>query len=73
MKTLNDLNMKYVCGTDNEEITGGAILNCSRFWTKEQLKNWLPDFDQSMIGEVKMWLENDACIAEGLSLKIWID
>lgn len=65
--------MKYVSETDNEEITNGAILNCSRSWTKEQLESWLPDFDFDMIGEVKMWLENDACIAEGLSLKIWID
>ena len=73
MATLEDLNMKYVSAESNEEINGGAVLECSRSWTKEQLKEWLPDFDFDMIEYVKLWLESDAHIAEGIYLKVWID
>lgn len=73
MATLEDLNMTYVSAESNEEIKRGAVLECSRSWTKEQLKNWLPDFDIHMIKSVKEWLESDAHIAEGMYLKVWID
>ena len=73
MATLNDLNMQYVSAESNEEIEGGAVLECSRSWSKEQLENWLPDFDFDMIETVKAWLESDAHIAEGMYLKAWID
>ena len=73
MATLNDLNMQYISAEDNEEIEGGAILECSRTWTIEQLQNWLPNFDFDMIETIKDWLADNACIAEGLFLKVWID
>jgi hypothetical protein len=75
MADLNDLNMQYVDSNEdgNEEITGGAILECSYSWSKEQLDKWLPDYDFDMIESVKNWLEDDAQIAEGQYLKVWLD
>lgn len=75
MKTLNDLNMKYVEGSEdrNEVIKGGAILKCATHWEREQLMEWLPDYDFDMIESVNDWLKNPAEIAEGGYLKVWLD
>ena len=73
MVTLEDLNMTYVSAESNEEIEGGAILECSRSWTKEQLENWLSGFDFDMIECVQDWLKSAAHIADGMYLKVWVD
>ena len=75
MANLNNLNMQYVgVNVDgNEEIEGGAILECSQTWTTAQLKQWLSGYDFDMIESVKNWLEDDAQIAEGCYLKVWTD
>lgn len=73
MKTLNDLNMQYVDADENEQIEGGAILQCSKLWTKEKLQEWLPDYDFDMIQTVQQWLSDNAYIAEGLYFKVWLD
>lgn len=75
MKTLNNLNMKYVNKNEdgNEIIEGGAILKCDYNWEKEELINWLPDYDFDMIESVNIWLKNPAEIAEGQYLKVWVD
>ena len=78
MATLNDLNIQYVNVVEdeaiaNEEIEGGAILKCSKSWTIAQLQDWLPAYDFDMIESVKTWLADDAQIAEGQSLKVWVD
>lgn len=71
---LDDLNMKYVAKQDfNEEIDGGAILECARSWTNEQLRDWLPQYDSDMIDSVQGWLNNESEIAEGQYLKVWVD
>jgi len=73
MATLNDLNMQYVNAIANEEIDGGAILECSRTWSIEKITQWLPNYDYDMLWSVEKWLSDDAQIAEGQYLKVWIN
>lgn len=78
MATLNDLNMQYINVVENEasaneEIEGGAILKCSKSWTIAQLQDWLKSYDFEMLESVKNWLSDDAQIAEGQYLKVWVD
>jgi hypothetical protein len=74
MKTLNDLNMKYVDVNPfgNEEIEGGAVLKCSHAWPMSLLE-LLPSYDLDMLETVQGWLANEAMIAEGQYLKVWVD
>ena len=75
MVNLNDLNMQYVDINEdgNEIIKGGAILKCSFSWSKDKLTEWLPTYNFEMIESIKGWLENEAQIAEGQYLKVWVD
>lgn len=70
---INNLNMRYVFSTENEQFENGAVLHCSKSWTIAELVKWLPDFDLDMLESVKEWLGNDHVIAEGGSAKIWCD
>lgn len=70
--TLDNLNMCYVQADCNEDTPTGAILKCSHSWTIPQLSGWLPDYDYDMLESVKDWLANDAEIAEGGYLEVWV-
>ena len=75
--TLDNLNMRYINvdedgSSSNEETETGAILKCSRSWTVAQLQDYLAGYDYDMLQSVKQWLANDAEIAEGGYLEVWI-
>jgi len=71
------LNMKYILKTDElcayDADNKYAILHCNKTWTIDTLREWLPGFSYDALETVKMWLDNDAEIAAGNCLKIWID
>ena len=75
MKTLNDLNMKYVDvnETGNEGFEGGAVLKCSHVWSIGNLRAWLPSYDLDMLEAVYCWLANEDMIAQGQYLEVWVD
>ena len=75
MKTLNDLNMKYVDVNElgNEDFEGGAVLKCMQVWSVVNLRAWLPSYDFDMLEAVQGWLANEAMIAEGQYLEVWVD
>ena len=75
MKTLNDLNMKYVDVNElgNEEIKGGAVLKCSHVWSIGNLRAWLPSYDLDMIEASQGQLANEDMIAQGQYLEVWVN
>ena len=72
-----DFNMG-VCGGAGDEVDSfdwdgkEAVIHCHYNWTFEELKAWLPGFTDKSIKEVLNWLHEDAYIAEGLSVRIWV-